>query len=71
MLTCLSNALQTLIIVFSSIACRRITPNNQTIHAPIMVAFNQWDAGYYDGVIEKKKVTLLVETFKFLLRKKG
>ena len=67
MLTCLSNALQTPIIVFSSIACHPIfciTPSTQIISTPIMVAFTQWGAGHYDGVVEKKEVTSLVEPVK-------
>ena len=56
MLTALSNALQTPIIVFSSIACHPyfcLTPRTQTIPVPLMLAFNQSGAGHYDGVVAK------------------
>jgi len=54
MLTSLFNALQTPIIVFSSIACHPffcVTPNAQTIPVPLMVAFNQSGVGHYGGVL--------------------
>ena len=54
MLTALSNALQTPIIVFSSIACHPyfcLTPRTQPIPVPLMLAFNQSGAGHYDGVV--------------------
>ena len=58
MLTSLANALQTPIIVFSSIAYHPffcVTPNTPTIPVPLMVAYNQCGAGHYDGVILKGK----------------
>lgn len=60
MLTSLSNALQMPIIVFSSIACHPlffVTPETQTIPVPLMVAFTQFGAGHYDGVIPKDTLT--------------
>ena len=60
MLTSLSNALQTPIIVFSSIACHPffcVTPNAQTIPVPFMVAFHQSGVGHYDGVLPKGRAT--------------
>ena len=59
MLTALLNALQTPIIVFSSIACHPffcVTPNTQSIPIPLMVAFNQSGVGHYDGGISKDKI---------------
>ena len=61
MLTALSNTLQTPIIVFSSIACHPFFCVMQTVSTPIMVAFNQWGAGHYDGVIIKEAVTSSAE----------
>ena len=58
MILALSNALQTTIIVFSSIECHPvfcISPRTQTISMPIMVAFTQYGSGHYDGVLIKSK----------------
>ena len=58
MILALSNALQTTIIVFSSIECHPvfcISPRMQTIAMPIMVAFTQYGSGHYDGVLSKSK----------------
>ena len=56
MLTALCNALQTPIIVFSSIECHPffcITPQNQRISVPVIVAYTQFGPGHYDGVAPK------------------
>lgn len=56
MITALSNALETPIVVFSSIACHPIhcvEPRTQTVPVPVMVAFNQFGPGHYDGVIPR------------------
>lgn len=59
MLTSLSNALQTPIVVFSSIACHPffcVMPNTQTIPIPLMVAFSQCGVRHYDGITYKGAV---------------
>jgi len=56
MITALSNALHTPVMVFSSIECHPffcITPETQEVSVPLMVAFNQFGAGHYDGVLPK------------------
>ena len=60
MLTSLANALGMPIIVFSSIAYHPIfciTPEKQSISVPLLVAFNQYGAGHYDGVLPKPERT--------------
>ncbi len=54
MLTCLSNLLGIPIIVFSSMAYHTlfcVTPEVQLVSIPLMVAFNQYGQGHFDGVI--------------------
>lgn len=53
MLTALSNALQTPIIVFSSMVCHPILciePTKPTVHLPLLVAYNQSGPGHFDAV---------------------
>lgn len=67
MISGLSNALQTPIIVFSSIECHPflcVTPETQRISVPIMVAFTQFGAGHYDGVISKERISDNVQSTK-------
>lgn len=60
MIPALSNALQTPIVVFSSIECHPflcVTPETQKISVPLMVAFTQFGPGHYDGVIPKDRIS--------------
>ena len=59
MITAISNALETPIIVFSSLACHPIhciKPRTQMVSVPVMVAFNQFGPGHYDGVVPKDMI---------------
>lgn len=54
MVTALSNVLQISIIVFSSVSYHPflcVSPVEQKISIPVMVAFTQFGPGHYDGVI--------------------
>ena len=60
MLMCLSNVLQMPIVVFSSLSYHPIfciTPEVQTISVPLMVAYNQYGAGHFDGVVQNESTS--------------
>ena len=60
MLTCLANVLEAPILVFSSLSYHPIfcvTPETQRVSVPLMVAYNQYGAGHFDGVIHNEQTS--------------
>ena len=58
-LMCLANILETPIIVFSSMSYHPIfciTPEIQRISLPLLVAYNQYGGGHFDGMVPKEPV---------------